>query len=331
VKPPARWIARKVRSDSESIAAAVCTKRMDMIESIDWTHEGAGPTLAAMTNSASRVSAFAALHRARPGFVMPNAWDAGSALVLADAGFPAIATTSAGIAFSLGRQDYAVSDARLAVTREEMFLRMREIAEAVPLPVNGDLEAGFGDTPEEVADTVRLAIEAGLAGGNIEDKRPGAGLYDESLAALRIAAAREAIDASGSAFVLTARTDALQSQSEGALADAIRRANRFREAGADCLFAPGASDLATIRRLVREIAGPLNVVMGLGTAEGNARELLAAGVARISLGGSIARAALGFVRRAAEELRDQGTLGFAAGQIGHGELNALFARGRAAR
>jgi len=301
---------------------------MDQIETIDWTHGAARPTLAAMTNTASRVSAFAALHRARPGFVMPNAWDAGSALVLASAGFPAIATTSAGIAFSLGKQDYAVSDARLGVSREEMFLRMREIADAVALPVNGDLEAGFGDAPEAVAATVRLAIEAGLAGGNLEDKRPGAGLYDEALAVERIAAAREAIDAQGSAFVLTARTDALQSPSEDALAACIRRANRFREAGADCLFAPGASDVPTVRRLVREIAGPLNVVMGLGTAEGNARELLAAGVQRISLGGSIARAALGFVRRAAEELRDRGTIGFAAGQIGHGELNALFASGR---
>jgi 2-methylisocitrate lyase-like PEP mutase family enzyme len=274
-------------------------------------------------------AAFAGLHRQRPGFVMPNAWDAGSALVLAAAGFPAIATTSAGIAFSLGKQDYAVSDPRLAVSREEMLDRIREIAAAVSLPVNADLEAGFGDEPECVAAAVRAAIEAGAAGGNIEDKQPGAGLYDESLAALRIAAAREAIDACGGGFVLTARTDAFQAGSPDALAACIRRANRYREAGADCLFAPGASDLPTVRTLVREIAGPLNVVMGLGTREGNARELLAAGVVRISLGGSIARAALGFVRRAAEELRDTGGIGFADGQIPHSELNALFARTRA--
>jgi len=279
-----------------------------------------------MPRSDSRAAAFADLHHARPGFVMPNAWDAGSALVLASAGFRAIATTSAGIAFSHGKQDYQVGDARLAVSRDEMLARMREIADAVLLPVNGDLEAGYGDSPEAVADTIGLAIDAGLAGGNIEDKRPRADLYDESLAVERIRAAREAIDRSRSRFVLTARTDALQSGSAAALADAIRRANRYREAGADCLFAPGPSDLEAVRILVKEIDGPLNVVMGLGTAQGNTRDLLAAGVARISLGGSIARSALGFVRRCAEELRDRGTITFAAMQIPQAELNALFAR-----
>lgn len=277
-----------------------------------------------------RASAFSALHRSRPGFVMPNAWDAGSAIVLADAGFPAIATTSAGIAFSLGKQDYQVSDVRLAVSREEMLERMGQIARAVALPVNGDLEAGFGDQPEQVACTVRLAIDAGLAGGNIEDKRPRGSLYDESLAVERIAAARAAIDASGSAFVLTARTDAFQTDLPNPLALAIARANRFREAGADCLFAPGATDLETVRMLVREIAGPLNVVMGLGTSEGNARALLAAGVQRISLGGSIARSALGFVRRCAQELRDAGSVGFATLQIPQPQLNGLFSHARAA-
>ncbi|HEU4430711.1 MAG TPA: isocitrate lyase/phosphoenolpyruvate mutase family protein [Myxococcota bacterium] len=282
-----------------------------------------------MSQSPSHADAFAALHRSRPGFVMPNAWDAGSAVVLADAGFAAIATTSAGIAFALGKQDYQVSDARLAVSRDEMFARMREIARAVALPVNGDLEAVFGDAPEQVAETVKLAIEAGLAGGNIEDRRTDGPLYDEGLAVERIAAARAAIDAAGSAFVLTARTDAFQSRAPDALATVVARANRFREAGADCLFAPGPSDLETVRTLVREIAGPLNVVMGLGTAEGNARELLGAGVQRISLGGSIARSALGFVRRCAQELRETGSITFAAGQIPQPELNALFERARA--
>lgn len=281
-----------------------------------------------MSQTEARAAAFAALHHGPPGFVMPNAWDVGSALVLADAGFSAIATTSAGIAFSLGKQDYQVSDGRLAVSREEMFERMGQIAGAVTLPVNGDLEAGFGDRPEQVADTVRLAIATGLAGGNIEDKRPGGSLYDEGLAVERIAAARAAIDAAGSAFVLTARTDAFQSSSPGALAAVIGRANRFREAGADCSFAPGASDIDTVRTLMREIAGPLNVVLGLGGSEGSAPALLAAGVQRVSLGGSIARSALGFVRRCAQELRDAGSIGFAAVQIPQPELNALFARAR---
>jgi 2-methylisocitrate lyase-like PEP mutase family enzyme len=271
---------------------------------------------------------FASLHRVQPGFIMPNAWDAGSALVLAAAGFPAIGTTSAGIAFALGKQDYAVTSSRLAVSRNEMFERMAGIASAVGVPVNGDLEAGYGDDPDAVAATVRAAIEAGLAGGNIEDKKPlEAGLYDEALAIERIRAARETIDAMKSKFVLTARCDAIQWSGNG-LAEAIARSNRYREAGADCLFTPGASDMASIATLVREIDGPLNMVMGLGTTEGNAREWLAAGVQRVSLGGTFARAALGFIRQAAQELRDKGTISFAEIQMSHAELNALFARTR---
>jgi len=277
----------------------------------------------------SPTKVFAALHRARPGFIMPNAWDAGSALILVASGFPAIGTTSAGIAFSLGKQDYAVTNNHLAVSREEMFKRMAEIASAVDVPVNGDLEAGFGDSPEAVAATVRAAIEAGLAGGNIEDKKPlEPGLYDEALAVERIRAARETIDALKSPFVLTARCDAIPWSGNG-VAAAIERSNRYREAGADCLFTPGASDMATITTLVREIDGPLNMVMGLGNADGNAHEWLAAGVQRVSLGGTFARAALGHLRQSAQELRDQGTISFAQTQISHAELNALFARYRA--
>lgn len=278
----------------------------------------------------SRAAAFAALHRATPGFIMPNAWDIGSALLLVASGFPAIGTTSAGIAFSLGKQDYAVTDSRLGVSRDDMFKRMAEIALAVGVPVNGDLEAGYGDSPEAVAATVRAAIEAGLAGGNIEDKKPSeSGLYDEVLAVERIRAARHTIDAMNSQFVLTARCDAIQWSGNG-VAGAIERSNRYREAGADCLFTPGASDMTTIATLVREIDGPLNMVMGLGNADGNAHEWLAAGVQRVSLGGTFARAALGFLRQSAQELRDKGTISFAKTQISHSELNALFARHRTA-
>jgi 2-methylisocitrate lyase-like PEP mutase family enzyme len=281
-------------------------------------------------HQSAAAESFRALHMSSGGFIMPNAWDAGSAMLLAAEGFKAIATTSAGIAFSLGKQDYQVSDASLGVTREEMFARMHEIAGAVAIPVNGDLEAGFGDTPDAVAATIRMAVDAGLAGGNIEDKKPLAmGLYDEALAVERIAAARSAIEASGNAFVLTARTDAFQIYPEDAFKTVIRRANLFLAAGADCIFAPGPSDPETIKLLVREIDGPLNVVAGLGTAEGNAYAMLAAGARRISLGGSIARSALGFIRQCAQELRDNGTLGFAANQISQSDLNALFARARA--
>lgn len=268
---------------------------------------------------------FKTLHTRRHGFVMPNAWDAGSAIILANEGFEAIATTSAGIAFSLGKPDYDVQDARLAVSRDSMFDRMRQIAEAVNIPVNGDLEAGYGDTPEIVAQTIRLAIDAGLAGGNIEDKIPGQrGLYPESLAVERIVAAREQISASRSAFVLTARTDVFAMQSSDAMETCIRRANRYREAGADCIFPPGVSDIELIQRLVREIDAPLNIVMGLGAASGNAGAILRTGVQRISLGGTFARSALGFIRASARELRDTGSIGFAAGQLSGSELNALF-------
>ncbi|QCI63503.1 isocitrate lyase/PEP mutase family protein [Phreatobacter stygius] len=272
---------------------------------------------------------FKALHAAKGGFIMPNAWDGGSAAVLAAAGFPAIATTSAGIAFALAKQDYGVTSAALAVPRDEMFDQMRQIVRVAGVPVNADLEAGYGDSPEAVAETITMAIDAGLAGGNIEDKIPGhRELYDEVLAVERIAAARAAIDARGSAFVLTARSDAILQAGKAGMADGIRRSNRFREAGADCLYVPGASDIETVTELVREITGPINVVMGLGTTKGNARALLAAGVQRISLGGSIARSALGFVRRCAEELRDHGTIGFTEQQISGSDLNALFARAR---
>lgn len=282
-------------------------------------------------NRTNATQAFKALHAAKTGFIMPNAWDAGSALILAASGFPAIATTSAGIAFALGKQDYGVTSAALAVPRQEMFEHIRKIVDAVNLPVNADLEAGYGDSPDEVAETIALAIEAGVAGGNIEDKIPGKpGLYDEKLAIERIAAARAVVDDAGSAFVLTARTDPFLVSGKMGLAEAIRRANLYREAGADCLYAPGVSDLDTIKTLVREIDGPINVVIGLGNADGNAHGFIAAGVQRISLGGSIARSALGFVRRCADELREHGTLTFAEQQISQADLNALFAKSRAA-
>lgn len=274
----------------------------------------------------SAAATFAALHRADTGFIMPNAWDAGSAILLAAAGFPAIATTSAGIAFSLGRQDYAVGDGRSAVTRHTMLERARDIGRAVDVPVNADLEAGYGDDPESVATTVRAALEAGLAGANIEDRIPfEEGLYDEGLAVERIQAARAAIDELHSPFVLTARCDAIIWDEHG-LETAIRRSNRYREAGADCLFTPGVTDLPTIGLLVREIAGPLNLVMGLNGAVGNARAWLDAGVQRISLGGSLARTAYGGLFRAATELAASGTIEFARQQLPQAELNALFAR-----
>ncbi|GAB3822195.1 isocitrate lyase/PEP mutase family protein [Kribbella italica] len=266
------------------------------------------------------MTTFRELHQA--SFVMPNAWDAGSAVVLAEAGFAALATTSAGIAFSLGAGDHTLPDGAPAVSADVMFERIHQITAAVGVPVNGDLEDGYGARPEDVAKTIRLARDAGLAGGNIEDY-DGRELYAEELSVERIVAAREA---AGPDFVLTARTDGQLLKEPTPLADSIRRANLFREAGADCLYVPGVNDLDQLRTLVSEIDGPLNVVMGLGSSKLTVAEVTGVGVTRISLGGSIARAALGFVRRAAEELRTQGTMSFAEGQIPQGELNELFAR-----
>jgi 2-methylisocitrate lyase-like PEP mutase family enzyme len=277
------------------------------------------------SSAVTRTSTFRNLHVPGAGFVMPNAWDAGSAVILAEAGFAAIATTSAGIAFSLGKPDHAIPDGASRVDRCEMFERIREITAAVAIPVNGDLEDGYGERPEAVAETIRLAIDAGLSGGNIEDHYAG-GLYDESLGAERITAAREAIGDNG--FVLTARTDGRLLSRPTSLADAIQRANRYRDAGADCLYVPGVNDVESIATLVREIRGPLNVVMGLGSTALTVAMLRSWGIARISLGGSIARAALGFVRQSARELLERGTLDFANIQIPQSELNTLFAKRR---
>ncbi|MDX3004929.1 isocitrate lyase/phosphoenolpyruvate mutase family protein [Kribbella solani] len=268
------------------------------------------------------MTSFRELHDGR--FVMPNAWDAGSAVILAAAGFPAIATTSAGIAFSLAKGDHTLPDGAPAVSREQMFDRVREITAAVDVPVNGDLEDGYGAAPERVAETIKLAREAGLAGGNIEDY-DGRELYDVQLAVDRITAAREA---AGPDFVLTARTDGQLLRTPPTLAESIDRANRFHAAGADCVYVPGVNDLETIGTLVRELDAPLNVVLGLGRSTLTVAGLQSVGVTRISLGGSIARSALAFIRRSAEELATHGTITFAADQIPQADLNQLFARPR---
>ncbi|WOF74676.1 isocitrate lyase/phosphoenolpyruvate mutase family protein [Parvibaculaceae bacterium PLY_AMNH_Bact1] len=269
---------------------------------------------------------FMDLHTGAKGFIMPNAWDPGTARLLEAEGFPAIGSTSAGIAFSLGKQDYNVSDPTRSVQKDEMFACLRKIAEAVSIPVNGDLEAGYGDAPDAVANTIGLAIATGLAGGNIEDKKPYADeLYEEELAVERIAAAAATIRASGTSFVLTARTDAYRPYLADTLETVIRRANRFLEAGATCIFAPGIDDLPTIKTLVKEVAGPINIVAGLYTPDGNAHDMIKAGAQRISLGGSIARSTLGYIKQCAERLRDDGDFNFPAPQISQDDLNDLFA------
>ncbi|MFK0106851.1 isocitrate lyase/phosphoenolpyruvate mutase family protein [Streptomyces sp. NPDC091217] len=266
---------------------------------------------------------FVGLHR-EGCFLLPNAWDAGSARVLESAGFPAVATTSAGVAFSLGRPDHDYGGDR--VDRATMTARIREIAAGVRIPVSADLEDGFGESPETVAETISMTLAAGAAGGNIEDftgdrSRP---LYDPELAADRMRAAREVVDAAGEPFVLVGRTDVLLTG--GPLAEAVRRANAYLAAGADCAFVPGAADAETIGTLVKEIDGPLNVVMGLTGSALSLAELRELGVRRVTVGGSIARAMYARLLDAARELVERGTFSYAEDQISQTDLNELFRR-----
>jgi 2-methylisocitrate lyase-like PEP mutase family enzyme len=262
------------------------------------------------------------LHTGPKAFLMPNAWDAGSARMLASHGFPAIASTSAGIAFSLGVPDYAG-----AVTQAEMLSAIQRIARSVDVPVSADLEAGYGVEPEQVAKTIELAIASGAVGGNIEDFTGDASapLFNAALAAQRIRAARVAADQSGLAFTLTARTDCYLADVQDPFAQAVQRANLYREAGADCLFVPGAADATTIAQLVKEIDGPLTVVMGLKGASLTVSQLEDLGVRRITIGGSLARTTYGLIRQAAQEMAGKGTFGYCSQQIPDAELCAFFA------
>jgi 2-methylisocitrate lyase-like PEP mutase family enzyme len=273
------------------------------------------------TQRHERGAAFKALHLTHDTFVMPNAWDAGSARVLAAEGFGAIGTTSAGIAFAAGLPDHQRID------RDGMLARIRPIVDAVHLPVSADLEAGYGAAPEAAAETVARAIALGAVGANIEDYTglDATPLFDEALAVDRIRAIRERANSLNVPFTLTARTDAFLVKHPKAFDEAVRRANRFREEGADCLFVPGVGDSATIAALVREIAGPINVVMGLSGNTLTLAQLRDLGVRRVSIGGSLARAALELVRSAAREMRAHGSFTFANQQYPHAELCRFFA------
>ena len=263
-----------------------------------------------------KAAALLALHDGR-GFVLPNAWDAGSARILEQVGFPAIATTSAGIAWSCGVPDGETLD------RDTMLEHVARIVAAVSVPVTADLEAGYGDTPDEVGRTIARAAEIGAVGANLEDAGPN-GLFGIEEAVDRIAAARAA--APSGAFVLNARTDTyFAGTSEDVFAETIDRAARYLDAGADCVFVPAVVEPDTIRRLAVEIPGPLNVVAGLANAI-DAPTLFSLGVKRVSLGGSLARAVLSTLERAGRELHDSGTLGFLDGALSYADMQQRFSR-----
>jgi 2-methylisocitrate lyase-like PEP mutase family enzyme len=259
--------------------------------------------------------AFRALHE-KP-FVIPNPWDRGSARLFASLGFPALATTSSGFAATLGRRDGAVS-------RDEALAHGADLAAATPLPVSADLENGFADAPEGVAETIALASATGLAGCSIEDWRGGAepGLYPRELAVERVRAAVEAARRDASPLVLTARCEN-HIRGNPDLADTIARLQAFQEAGADVLYAPGLRDPAEIASVVAAIDRPLNVLILPGGP--NVPELFAAGAARVSVGGAIALAAQAAALEAARELLTAGTHGFWSRAIASvGELHAAL-------
>lgn len=265
-----------------------------------------------------KYTAFLDLHHGEAAFVMPNPWDAGSARVLAAEGFAALATTSAGAAVTQGLRDGAES-----MTRAAILSNAAEIVAATDLPVSADLEDGFGLAPETCAKTIAMAAEVGLVGGSIEDATGGeeGGIMDMGLAVERIAAAAEA--AKTHKVVLTARSENyLHGRPD--LKDTIARLQAYEAAGADVLYAPGLPDLEAIRTVCAEVGKPVNVVMGRRPPFYTVQELSEAGVARISVGGSLARLAYGAVQQAMRAVLQDGAFAYAEGAMSGAELMGLM-------
>ena len=273
------------------------------------------------SDQAGKAKRFLELHTGRSPLLLPNPWDVGSATLLAALGFEALATTSSGFAATLGRLDGSV-------TRDEALAHGAAIAAATELPVSADLENGFADDPAGVADTVRLAIDAGLAGCSIEDYSGDreAPIYETGLAVERIAAAAQAAHAGPVHLVLTARAENLL-RGRPDLDDTIARLRAYGEAGADVLFAPGLTRIEDIHRVVTEVGRPINVLTFPGLPA--VAELAAAGVGRISVGGAFAFAAVGALAEAARELREDGTYGYLErAREGVGLARRAFGAGR---
>ena len=276
-----------------------------------------------MEPQTSKAIQFRQLHRGPAVLILPNAWDVASARIFEDAGFPAIATTSAGIAFSLGYPDGQ------RILREEMLARIGRIARAVQVPVTADIESGYGSTPEEIARTTRELIQAGVVGMNLEDAsgRRDQPLIDLQLATEKIRAAREAAMQMQSQIVVNARTEIYLLEGgnpEADYSEALRRLSAFRDAGADCVFAPGLKDAETIERLVKAVSCPLNILAGVGTL--SIPELAKLGVARVSVGSGPMRATLGLLRRLAEELKTSGTYSSMDGSLPYADVNKLLGK-----
>lgn len=275
-----------------------------------------------MTTQSEKAAAFRALHE-RPGaFIIPNPWDAGTAKLLASLGFEALATTSLGLANSLGRVDGTNT-----VSRNEVLENCRVIAEATALPVNADLENCYADEPRAAAEMIRLAASAGVVGGSIEDAtgNPDRPIYDFALAVERVQAAVEVARSLPVPFLLTARAENLL-HGRLDLDDTIRRLQAFETAGADVLYAPGVRDLATIRTVVSAVTRPVNVVMSAADPAITAAQLAEAGVKRISVGGALSRLALAAFLKGAREMKDNGGFTWVRDTVPSRDLKAIFSR-----
>jgi 2-methylisocitrate lyase-like PEP mutase family enzyme len=267
---------------------------------------------------AEKGATFRSLHARDRAFIIPNPWDVGTARLLAGLGFEALATTSAGYAFSAGRRDNSIG-------RDEMMRHASAIASATDLPVSVDLENGYGDAAEVVAETIRLAAATGVVGGSIEDAtgRADVPIYEHAHAVDRVRAAVEAARALPFPFTLTARAENhLVGRPD--LADTIRRLQAYQAAGADVLYAPGLATADDIHAVVSSVDRPVNVVMGLQGVQLNLEALSALGVKRVSVGSALSRAALGAFLRAAREMREHGSFAFADQAVSYREISDRF-------
>ncbi len=273
-----------------------------------------------MTTQAEKASIFQALHQQPGAFIIPNPWDQGSTRILEILGFKALATTSAGYAFTLGKADGQVG-------REQMMRHLIELTSATTLPINADLENGFGDAPEYVAETILLAAQSGVVGGSIEDStgRADDPIYAIEVAAERIRAAAEAARSLPFKFTLTARAENFL-VGRADIKDTIKRLQAYQDAGADVLFAPGLKNRDDIAAVVSSVDRPVNVIMGMAGVKFTLGELADIGVKRVSTGSSLARVALAAFIKAATELHDQGTFNYADLAIPSPQINALFSQ-----
>lgn len=272
---------------------------------------------------------FKALHENSALFVMPCAWDAFSAILFERTGFPCVGTTSGGSNWVRGRKDYVYS-----TPREEMLSIYGEIAKATHLPVSGDLENGYGDTPEEVAGTILGSIAAGMVGGSIEDQGvvptdeqcSNGELIEFDSAVQRIRAAREAANSANFPYTLTARCEVYYTDCSDPYSEAVKRLNAYREAGADCLFVPGLNDLKSLEQLVRDVDGPISFGMGATPEPLTLNMLEDIGIRRVSTGGGLARATFAMLDKAAKEILNQGSFDYLNNVLSEAEVNQVLDR-----